>query len=62
MAGFLFVGNITEQVSKDSRQIDFRVRLFPSWISDGLNSSIVVPCNELLGVASHFSKFYIGLG
>jgi hypothetical protein len=48
IANFLFVGNITEEVSKDSRHIDPRVQLFPSWSSDGLNSSIVAPCNELV--------------
>jgi hypothetical protein len=27
-----------------------------------LNSSIVAPCNESLGVASRFNKIYIGSG
>jgi hypothetical protein len=47
-SSFFFVGNITGEVSKDSKQIDFRVQSFPSWSSDGLNSSIVAPCNELV--------------
>jgi hypothetical protein len=62
VADFLFVDNITGEVSKDSKQIDFRVQSSPSWSSDGLNFSIVAPCNESLGVASHFSKHYIGSG
>jgi hypothetical protein len=62
IADFLFVGNITGEVFKDSRHIDSRVQSFPSWISGGLNSSIVAPCNESLGVASRFSKLYIGSG
>jgi hypothetical protein len=50
IADFLFVGNITEEVSKDSRHIDSRVQSFPSWSSGGLNSSIVAPCNELVDI------------
>jgi hypothetical protein len=48
IADFLFVGNITGEVFKDSRHIDFRVQSFPSWSSGRVNSSIVAPCNELV--------------
>jgi hypothetical protein len=48
IADFVFVGNITGEVSKDSRHIDSRAQLFPSWSSDVLNSSIVAPCNGLV--------------
>jgi hypothetical protein len=55
IADFLFVGNITGEVSKDSRHIDSRVQSFPSWSSDGLNSSIVASCNELVDTWCHLT-------